>query len=308
MLREGARASDLVARARESVIDRRVATLLRDFGEDESNAERVLCHAALLGLRFDERALRACAGVAPHVDRVLDRALLAGLLRVDGRAGYRFEHRLFLDVIVDRCARRADAKAIFRATADALTGFYGKRSLETGLATAQLYRTGGANERAVRRAGETIRAFVAISHLDAADRALALLTSWNETDGVGPGHLHDAILEHSRGLRAYFALDYPLAREHLERARATFEALGATGDLHGILFDISGTYFYEDRFAEAKRYIAYVEQPIADRSRTRAVTIDSQRSRRCAATSRARSSIKSARSRSTARGTSTSRS
>ena len=116
----------------------------------------------------------------------------------------------------------------------------------------------------MRRAAETIRAFVAISHFDAADRAIALLTSWNETDGVDPGHLHDAILEHSRGLRAYFALDYPLAREHLERARATFEALGATGDLHGILFDISGTYFYEDRFAEAKRYIAYVEQPIAD--------------------------------------------
>ncbi len=264
VLREGARTSDLVARARESVIDQRVATLLRDLGADQANAERVLCHAALLGLRFDERALRACEGVAGHVDRVLDRALLAGLLRVDGRAGYRFEHRLFLDVIVDRCARRADAKEIFRATADALTAVYGKRSLETGLATAQLYRAGGANESAVRRAAETIRAFVATSLVDAADRAIALLASWNEADRAGPGHLHDAILEHARGIRAYFALDYPLAREHLERARATFEALGATGDLHGTLFDISGTYFYEDRFVEAKRYIAYVDQPIAD--------------------------------------------
>jgi hypothetical protein len=129
-----------------------------------------------------------------------------------------------------------------------------------------LYRAGGAHEKAARRVAETSRAFVAASHFDAADRAIALLAGWNEADRLARGHLHDGILEHARGLRAYFALDYPLARAHLQEARETFEKLGTTGDLHNVIFDISSTYFYEDRFAESERHVAsYVDQPMIDR-------------------------------------------
>jgi serine/threonine protein kinase len=265
VLREGARIDELVARARGSVLGGRISHLLAGFGDDRAHAERVLAHAALLGLRFEESVLRSCDVGQVHVDRVLDRALLSGLLRVDGRGAYRFEHRLFLDVIVDRLARRDDAPAIFRDTADALTKAFGRRSIETGLATAMLYRAGGAKEAAVRRAADTARAFVAAAHFDSAERAITLLGSWNEADRIPPGHLFDAILERTKGLRDYFMLDYPRARAHLERARATFEALGSTLDLHDVLFDISSTYFYEDRFAEAERYVAFVEQPIVNR-------------------------------------------
>jgi serine/threonine protein kinase len=265
VLREGARIDELVSRARGSVLAGRISYLLGGFGEDKPHAERVLCHAALLGLRFEEGVLRSCDVAQIHVDRVLDRALLSGLLRVDGRGAYRFEHRLFLDVIVDRLARRDDSAAIFRDTADALTNAYGKRNIETGLATAMLYRAGGAKESAMRRAADTARAFVAASHFDSADRAILLMTSWNEADRIPPGHLFDALAERTRGLRHYFALDYPRARACLERARAAFEALGATGDLHDVLFDISSTYFYEDRFADAERWVSYVEQPMVNR-------------------------------------------
>ena len=265
VLRQGARIDELVARARGSVLAGRISYLLGGFGEDKPHAERVLCHAALLGLRFEENVLRSCDVAQIHVDRVLDRALLSGLLRVDGRGAYRFEHRLFLDVIVDRLARRDDSAAIFRDTADALTNAYGTRNIETGLATAMLYRAGGAKESAMRRAADTARAFVAASHFDSADRAIVLMTSWNEADRIPPGHLFDALAERTRGLRHYFALDYPRARASLERARASFEALGATADLHDVLFDISSTYFYEDRFAEAERWVAFVDQPIVNR-------------------------------------------
>ncbi len=264
VLREGARIDELVARARGSVLARRISYLLGGFGDDKAHAERVLCHAALLGLRFEESVLRSCAVAQIHVDRVLDRALLSGLLRVDGRGAYRFEHRLFLDVIVDRLARRDDALAIFRDTADALTKAYGKRNIETGLATAMLYRAGDAKESAMRRAADTARAFVAASHFDSADRAITLMTSWNEADRIPPGHLFDALLERARGLRQYFALDYPRARVHFERARAAFEALASLNDLHGVFFDISSTYFYEDRFAEADRWVSFVEGPMVN--------------------------------------------
>ncbi|HEX4512271.1 MAG TPA: serine/threonine-protein kinase, partial [Polyangiaceae bacterium] len=275
VLRDGARIDELVARARGSVLARRISYLLGGFGDDKAHAERVLCHAALLGLRLEESVLRSCGVAQIHVDRVLDRALLSGLLRVDrdgrspsaidGRGAYRFEHRLFLDVIVERLERRDDAHAIFCDTADALTKAYGKRNIETGLATAMLYRAGGAKESAIRRAADTARAFVAASHFDSADRAITLMTSWNEADRIPPGHLFDALLERTRGLRHYFALDYPRARGCFERARAAFEALGSTNDLHGVFFDISSTYFYEDRFAEADRWVSFVEGPMVNR-------------------------------------------
>jgi serine/threonine protein kinase/tetratricopeptide (TPR) repeat protein len=266
VLREGAAPAEMTARTPGAVLAHRIDTLLDAFGPEREHAERVLVHAALLGLRFEDRVLRACADVAPYVDAVLDRALLSGLLRVDGRGAYRFEHRLFLDAIVERCARRPDAGAIYCTTADALAHVYGRRGAEAGLITATLYRAGGMHEAAMRRACETARALARASLFDAADRALALIAGWLESDALPPMHLHRGLLEAARGQRYYFALDYPTARNHLNRARELFEALGSTGDLHNILFDISSTFFYQDQFAEAERYIEFAKQPvIADR-------------------------------------------
>ncbi len=237
VVRDGAHAADLATRAAGTLLARRIDKLLDGFGEDGPRAERVLAHAALLGLRFEERVLRACAETEGWVDRVLDRALLTGLLRVDGRGAYRFEHRLFLDTIVERCRARADADAIHCATANAIVSVYGSRALDNGLAVATLYRAGRRREAAVRRLGETIRALARSSLFDAVDRALALFAGWNEADTLPPGHLHEALLDVARGHRAYFALDYDRARAHLEAAYAKLEALGAVDDSQSVLFD-----------------------------------------------------------------------
>jgi serine/threonine protein kinase len=259
VLREGASLDDLAAHARGSVLTRRIKTLLDVFGAESIDAERVLCHAALLGLRFEERTLRACDESRTHiVDRVLDRALLSGLLRVDGRGAYRFEHRLFLDVIVERCARRPDSADIFRATADALVRTYGAHNTDNGLAVAMLYRAGGARDAAVRHATETTRAFARASMFDAADRALSLLTSWVEADGLPQNHLHRGLVLRMHGVCEYFKLDYAQARKHLHAARDTFEACGAIDEVHAVLFDISSTHFYQDHFADAERCMQFV--------------------------------------------------
>ncbi len=250
---------ELTTRARGSVLMRRITTLLDAFEGDRANAERVLCHAALLGLRFEERVLRACVGAGEQVDLVLDRALLSGLLRVDGRGAYRFEHRLFLDVIVERCAARSDSVSIFRSTANALVGVYGKRNADSGLAIAMLYRAGNDHDSAAEVALSTIRALSRASLPAAADRAIGLFSSWIEGDKLPPTHRHRAMLERARGLRYYFGLDYPTARAHLERARALYEALGDIEEMQSALFDISSTHFYQDHFAETAKCLALVQ-------------------------------------------------
>jgi len=268
VLREGADENDLVAQARGSVLRGRIMKLLASFGDDAPHAERVVCHAALLGLRFEERVLRACGSA--WVDRVLDRALLSGLLRVDhtggglaggGRGAYRFEHRMFLDVIVDLCAARADAREIFRATADALSTTYSRRNVDTGIATATLYRSGGDPESAADCISHAIRAQCRASAFDAADRALALFASWNEADALPDAHVRRGMLERARGARAYFALDYPTATAHAERALRIFEACGARVHAHMTLFDLSSNFFYQDRFADAERCVQFVHEP-----------------------------------------------
>jgi len=263
VIRDGAVLDDLVNRARGSVLMRRITTLLDAFGSDKAHAERILCHAALLGLRFEERALRACVAGDPSqtrvVDLVLDRALLAGLLRVDGRGAYRFEHRLFLDVIVERVSLRSDAQAIFHATADALASIHGPHNPDNGLAIAMLYRAGGDTDAAVRVASETIRTLARVSLFDAVDRGLALLVSWVDADALPKTHSHRAQIERLRGIRDYFTLDYTSARKHLRAAREIFESIGATDDVHGVLFDISSTHFYQDHFAEAERCVQFVK-------------------------------------------------
>jgi serine/threonine protein kinase/tetratricopeptide (TPR) repeat protein len=255
VLREGARAADLAARASGSVLAKRIAVLVEGFGDERDAVERVLGHAALLGLRFEDRVLRACTGATPWVDRVLDRALLCGLLRMDGRGAYRFEHRLFLDAIVERCHARPDAPAIASATADALTTAYGLATPDTALTVAALHRAGGNGDLAASTMMEAMRSLARGSLLDGLDRAIATFAGWIEADALPPVHLHRALLARGRGLRAYYALDYPVARAHHERVLAMARDLGDSKLMRQAIFDISNTHFYQDHFGETERLI-----------------------------------------------------
>jgi hypothetical protein len=93
---------------------------------------------------------------------------------------------------------------------------------------------------------------------DASERALDLIASWIEADALPTKHWHRAALLHMRGVREYFRLDYAKARKYLLEAREVFEALGMTDEVHAVLYDISGTHFYQDHFAEAERCIQFV--------------------------------------------------
>jgi len=261
---DGARESEIETASPASGLARRIATLIDGFGAARADAERVLFHAALLGVHFEERALRACGGVEAHVDGVLDRALLTGLLRVDGRAAYRFEHRMFLDAIALRGSARDDASAIRRATAAALVATYGRRDIEASLSAAKLARASGDAEAAIRLAAESVGASVRSSLFERAAEVIALIERWVAEDALPNDHIHRAILEAARGEFAYNKLDYPLAREHLGRALATFEKVGTRADVHAALSHMSSAYFYDDMFAEAKRCVDFVNEPIAD--------------------------------------------
>jgi len=264
VLREGATVAELAARAPGTVLAQRIATLIAGFGDDAQSAERVLGHAALLGLRFEERVLRACEGTAGWVDRVLDRALLCGLLRVDGRGAYRFEHRLFLDAIVQRCQCRADATDVFCATARALRDIYGAGNADSALPIAMLYRSGGARDEAAEAMLAGIRALTRASLLTETDRALAIFAGWIDADGLPPAHRHRALLERARGLRHYFALEYPQAREHYLRALEIFRQVGSSSDVNLTLYELSSAHFYEDDFVGAERYLRFIVESKAE--------------------------------------------
>ena len=256
---DGGVATTVRLRSPSAVFARRVALLVDGFGPAAAAAERVLVHAALLGLRFEDRALRACAGIEADVDRVLDRALLSGLLRADGHDAYRFEHRLFLDATAERIARRRDASEIRNATARALVATYGRR-FESTFAAAQLHRAGGDDEAAMRLARQAVFVSVRASRFERSTTVLDTMASW--VAGLPEGHLHRAVYEAARGQHDYYNLDYASARAHLERALAIFEAVGTKADVHATLYDLSSAHFYDDRFSDAERLVSFVHEPV----------------------------------------------
>lgn len=244
---------DALAGGVRGVIARRLDGLLASFGERAPHAERVLMHAALLGVHFERRALVCCCD---DVDVVLDRALMVGMLRVIGPEVYRFDHQLFAEALFERVDGSPDAADIAHVTAIALGRTYGSIRPEMGLRAMRLHRRAGALVDAAVVAHQVISAYAHCNATVEADAAIAELERNAEEDAAPPdavawGHIH-----HAKGVRLYYALEYEAALARYRHARAIFERHGESFLVARVIINESSTLFYLDRLRDTEQLLA----------------------------------------------------
>ena len=245
--REGTRTAELAARASGRALGQRIATLLAGFGDDAPQRRarprpRGAARATLRGAR----AARV-RGRSSVVDRVLDRALLCG------PPPRRWARRVSLRAsTLPRRDRRAAASAATtrrRSSAPRRTRSWRSTGLRTPTArwrsrcciaraaTATPQRS-HRSRRSVRSRGRRARTSTRPSRA----RAVGELDRSRRPAGDSPAPTRS--LERARGLRYYFGLDYPRAREHhLEQAleivpRARRRRATSTMSLFDISLDV----------------------------------------------------------------------
>lgn len=251
--REGRPASFLLAtRSPARVFIQRLDALVAGFGENAAAAERVLFRMALLGARFRVGTLAACAGDdKAALDDVLDRATLSGIVRFD-RDALRFDHGLFQEALLEKLASHPSAASLRRDVAHGLMSAYGAERADIQVRAATLYREAGDGIEASKTLAIAVRATLRAGAFDMATRNLETLERWTREDAVPHLDARTATLHRVRGLRHYFMLHYEEAREEYEKAAAIFEAIGDAAGLRDTRFNVSSTYFYQDRFGETE--------------------------------------------------------
>ncbi len=256
VLRPGLTLDALASRPHAGAIERRLDAVLAELGEDAGRAERLLWCAALLGARFEERPLRHRERSRERegrglVDRVLDRALLSGIVRVEGPRTYRFDHGVLQELLLARLEGSPHRATVLRETADALRGAYGRR-VDTSLRAAVLYRQARAEREAYEALFDATTTLSRASLLDDADAQIAEMARWVEQDAVPAVDVRRALLHRTRGIRRYFALDYASAREEYARAGVIYARLGDVRGGDALRYEESSTYFYEERLRECE--------------------------------------------------------
>jgi serine/threonine protein kinase/tetratricopeptide (TPR) repeat protein len=245
----------LATRSPARVFAQRLDALVAAFGDASATAERILLRIALLGARFRAGTIVACAAAdAPTVDAVLDRALLAGILRLD-RDALRFDHGLFQEALLERLAERTDAAELRSDVARGLLSAYGAERSDVQVRAAALYRDAGDRDAAAATLAIAARAMLRAGAFDGATEAIATLERWREADGVPEQHARTAMLHRLRGLNHYFHLRYEEARGEYEQALPIFEALGDLAGVRDVRFNVSSTYFYQDHFRDAEAIV-----------------------------------------------------
>ncbi len=248
--------ASLAARAK-GALARKVDTLLASFGERSAAAERVLIHAALLGQHFDEKVLRRTCD-ASTLDLVLDRALLVGVLRVQGDGIYRFDHKLFAENLIERVHRAGDARTILMRTAEALLDVYGELRPEAMLRATHLFRAAGAHVRAYTVGYEAASSWARSSMFAEADDVIDLLERWARADETSEDGLSWGYVHRARSKLAYNALNYAGALESCQRARAIFARHGKTVIATSVASDEAKVLLYADRLRELSALLSSV--------------------------------------------------
>jgi serine/threonine protein kinase len=242
--------SALIARPATRALDARIERLLAAFGAQAADAEGVLLRAALLGASFDEPTLRAAtteAGAGARLSDVLDRAVLAGLLRAeDGQLG--FEHGLVHENLLGRLANRGDRRGILFDTANGLQAVHGKDRSDVAYAVADLLHRAGRDDtawdrllHAVDRAAWNGDVATAASYLETAE-------AWERAAVAKGQSSRRALLALSTGNMHYLASRYAEATEALNEARGLAVAAGDDGlavRCDAVLADVA---YYEDRY------------------------------------------------------------
>jgi len=258
--------AQLLARHPLSELTReRVREIVDAFGPDSDRAEGVLARAALLGVQFEEGALRAASGAdEPMVDQVLDRVLLHGLVRAEGHGHYRFDHRVVQEHLLSRIQNLIDRDTVLRETADGLFGFYGRTRPDVAVRAAMLLRRAGERERAYDTISHAIRAFGRAFETQRAETELQLARRWLVADGVQPPDVRLAELAMNEGYLAYFALRYDDALAALDRAEQAYAAVGDEVMVARCRCFVASVWFYQDRFraseGRAKESIAHASK------------------------------------------------
>ena len=213
-------------RGTAALVEGRLDRLLTTFGVEREAAERALVAAAMLGVRFDDAAIRR-ASASALAERTIELALLAGLIRAEGGSRYRFDHPVWVEALLARGAAREDHPQIAESVARALIATYGADRPDVAARAAALYRDAGARDRAwdlllsaetlLARAGDHEGALV---HHRAAQRWLRMdARASRARDARALG----ARVHYTRAHALYFAMRYDEARRALARARASME-------------------------------------------------------------------------------------
>lgn len=234
------------------VLGERVVKLLTSFRERAHDAECVLIRAALIGHHFDEAVLSA-AGDRPKPELalvVVGRALLHGILRTEPGGGYRFEHDLVRQAVLDRLDAREDHQAIAAGVARALLQVHGEQLWEVRVRAARLFERAGEHDTALTYLTDTSTELALLSWFSRAREICAEAARWVE---ARPSARAQARLALAESVLAYFELRYAegltAARRGLALAREAEDAVLAAR----CLASEASLLFYLHRLVESER-------------------------------------------------------
>ena len=231
----------------------RVREVVDTFGPDADRAEGVLARAAVLGMQFEEGALRAASGAdEPLVDQVLDRVLLHGLVRAEGHGRYSFDHRAVQEHLLARIQNLVDRDTVLRETAEGLFTFYGRVRADVAVRAALLLRRAGEHERAYTTLLHAIRTFGRAFELQRALAEIEVAQRWLAADGVQAPDARLAELTMNEGYVAYFGLRYDDALGALARAEEHYATLGDDVMAARCRCFVASVWFYQDRFRDSE--------------------------------------------------------
>lgn len=252
----GATVASLVAdHPLDDVLKRRARTTLDVLGARAGEANRAVVHMALLGMRFEERVLRASVGHDSLVDDVLDVMLLEGLLIAERGGVYRFDHALIRNALLAPLEGRGDAAQVCQDVARALVQICGNGRLDVNVHVATLLRAAG-DPAAWVKLTEAAQGYFRAGLFDAGDDAVRMAERWLENDRIPEVHELRADLLMMRAHGAYFQLHYEPARQFANEAIRIWTALPPEDSIAYKIararFRIASIDFYEDHFSAAE--------------------------------------------------------
>ena len=245
---------DALAQSAADALGRRVGALLASFDLDASRALRTLLHAALLGVCFEERALRECC--QGPVDDVIDRALLLGILRVHQPGVYRFEHQIYAEQLLERLRDALRDRAdIQRTTARVIGSLYGRVRPDI-TAAPHLFRAAGDFDAAYQSADWVVRSLAICHMFTEAEAMIAIIGRWADEDARASRPMQARpIYFLACGRLTYHKLDHPAAIESLTNARDAFARTGDAEMADEAARSLATAYFFADQPRRAEEII-----------------------------------------------------
>jgi hypothetical protein len=263
-------------------VARRIDELVACLGQGAGEALRVLSAAAILGGRFEDRVLRSAMG---EVDRVLDLALLGGLLRVERANTYRFEHAVYRDELLDRLSARADEDELHLAVARALVNVYGDERADVAARSAILLWRGGDRSAAWHWLLHAATMNARAGDREAAAARLELAAGWLRADRAPRDDERRARLLYTRANALYFESAYDESLAGVRRAAKMAERLGLSDLLADCRALEANVCFYMGAHDEAERLARACAAYVAEHEQGREVLgfIDAPSARRAGA-------------------------